>query len=29
VAVGIAEIQIRIGHEVEKERLHPFDPFAP
>ncbi|HEY6702515.1 MAG TPA: hypothetical protein VI010_00305 [Xanthobacteraceae bacterium] len=29
VAVGIAEIQIRIGHEVEKERLHSFDPFTP
>src|SRR4029079_13285623 len=26
VALGVAEIQIRIGHEVKKERLHPFAP---
>ena len=26
VMLGIAEIEIRIGHEVEKERLHPCAP---
>jgi hypothetical protein len=26
VTLGVAEIQIRIGHEVEKKRLHPFAP---